>query len=392
MHGRSIGERLSGKRRVAGLVLAGIGGFLIIAAVLFPTYVVGQIVKFPLNEYESATLTGTNVQYFSAKLLTEETGVSEKATYTIKGVAKNGNSSTAVWDEFQYAYDETNGQVQSLSTQRAAFNRRTAQLSNCCGANVNGHKVNQSGIVGWVFPFGVQKQTYGVFDTTLDKPEPFVYSGTADTLGVQTYKFVENIPPTQFATLQVPGYFVGSSAKTVSVPELYEIHQIYWVDPETGALLNVNNFEELTVRNPVTGTTGVVLYKGDLAMTPSSLQTIVNLDKNGRNELSLLSTILPLVAGIVGAILVVAGILLGRRRRGDAGTESTTMPLSAMAPPVVPEQAPSPAADLDGHASPDGHASEPAAESTAAESAPAGTAPAESSAGDTPKGSGGDSA
>lgn len=345
-------------RRIVGLVLAGLGGFLIITAVLFPTYVVGQMVKFPLNEYETANLSGTNVQYFSAKLLTEETGVTEHATYTIKGDKSAGSSSTAVWDQFEYAYDVTNGQVQALSTERAAFDRKTAQLVNCCGSNINGHKVHQSGIIGWVFPFGVQKKTYQVFDTTLDKPEPYVYSGTDTTLGVPTYKFVENVAPTQYATLQVPGYFVGSSAKSVTVPEIYQIHLVYWVDPVTGALLNVNNFEELTIRNPTTGKTGVVLYKGTLTMTPSSLQTIVNLDKNGRNELSLLTTILPLTFGIVGAVLVVIGVLL-RRKRGDAGTtEAETMPLSAVAPPAAEEKPAGrhAAASVSGNGTdPDGH-------------------------------------
>lgn len=338
MRGRSVGDGRSGKRRLAGLVIAGLGGFLIIAAVLFPTYVVSQVVKFPLNEYETATLTGTNVQYFNAKLLTEEAGVTERATYTIKGVAKNGDSSTACWDEFEYAYDVTNGQEQAASTRRAAFDRKTAQLVNACGANVDGHVVKQSGIVGWVFPFGTQKKTYQVFDETLLRPEPFVFSGTDTTDGVQTYKYVENISPTQATTLTVPGYFVGSSAASVKAPEMYQTHVIYWVDPVTGALVNVNNFEELTVRNPITGVTGTVLYKGDLTMVPQSIQTVVNLDKSGRNELFLLKTLLPIVFGVVGAIAVVVGILLGRRGRGDADTESATMPLSAVAPPAAEDR------------------------------------------------------
>jgi hypothetical protein len=339
-------------RRVAGLALAGLGGFLVVAALLFPTLVVNSILKFPLNEFETATLTGTNVSYFSPKLLTEETGVTVRAAYTIKGDAKyGGTSSTAVWDEFQYSYDVTNGQVQAIATRRAAFDRRTAQLVNCCGANVNGTKVKESGIVGWVFPFNTQQHAYQVFDTTLGKPMPFVYSGTDTTDGVQTYKFVEDVPATQFATLTVPGSFVGSSASSIAAPEFYQTHVVYWVDPETGALLNVNNFEELTIRNPATGVTGLVLYKGDLAMTPSSLQTIVNLDKNGRNELFLLNTLLPILLGIIGAVVIVIGILLCRRR-GDEGTEATTVPLSALAPPVA-EHASASSADAPASA-PDG--------------------------------------
>jgi hypothetical protein len=305
-------------RRFAPVVLAGLGMFLITVAVALPVFVVGQVLKFPLNEFETATLTGTNVQYFSPSYLTEETGVKVRATYTIKGDAQAGNGSTTVWNEVSYAYDETNGQVQAISTRRAAFDRKTAQLVNCCGANVAGKKIRQSGIVGWVFPMGAKKQTYQVFDTTLDKPMPFVYSGTATTDGIATYKYVENVPPTQFATLPVPGYFVGSSASTITAPEYYQTLETYWVDPSTGALLNVNEFEELTLHNPVTGATGLVLYKGDLTETPASLQQIVGLDSGGRNELSLLDTILPLVLGIVGGLVFVAGVLLHVRNRQRA--------------------------------------------------------------------------
>lgn len=325
-------------RRVIGLVLAGLGTCLIVGAILLPTYVAGQTVKFPLNEYETATLTGSNVQYFNAKLLTEETGVNIVASYTIKGVPSEGSGSTAVWDEFSYSKDVTNDYVQSIAVQRSAFNRTTGQLVDCCGANLNGNTaIRQSGIVGWVFPMGTQKQTYMVFDTTLDKPEPYVYSGTANTDGIQTYDFVENIAPTQYTTLSVPGYFVGSSAKTVSAPEYYQIHESYWVDPVTGALLNVNESEELTLRNPTTGAVGLVLYNGTLKMTPASLTAIVTLDKNGRNELTLIELIVPLVIGIVGAILVVVGFLIGRRR-ADAAAESATIPPTPLAPPVA-EQA-----------------------------------------------------
>jgi Porin PorA len=328
-------------RRDVGLMLAGLGVFLVVAAVSLPAYINARVIKFPLNEFETATLTGSNVQYFSSKALTEETGVTVRASYTIKGAGSAGNSTTSVWDEVQYSYDVTNGQVQDFSTRRAAFDRKTAQIVNCCGANINNHVVRQSGIIGWVFPFGTKKQTYQVFDTTLNKPEPFVFSGTDTTDGVQTYKFVEDVPPTQFASLTVPGYFVGSSAQSISAPEFYQTHVIYWVDPETGALLNVNNSEELTVRNPATGVTGLVLYKGDLIMTPASLQTIVNLDKNGRNELFLLTTLLPIVLGIGGAAVLIAGILLARKR-GPGG--AAVMPLSAMAPPAAADAVPSSAA------------------------------------------------
>ena len=75
-------------RRNIGLVLSGLGAFLIVLAVVLPTWIVGQVVKFPLNEYQTATLAASNASYFSATSLTEKTGVNLQATYTIKGDGK----------------------------------------------------------------------------------------------------------------------------------------------------------------------------------------------------------------------------------------------------------------------------------------------------------------
>jgi hypothetical protein len=310
-------------RRVTGLILAGLGVVLIVAAVLLPTVVSSQIVKFPLGETTTATLAGTGVTYFSSVKLTEKTDVSVRATYTIKGDAAAGNSSIAVWDETASVYDVTNGLLVNSMTRRFAFNRRTAGLVDCCGANVNGDSaIRQTGLVGYVFPFGTQKKTYQVFDTTLGRTAPFVYSGTADTDGIGTYVFTENVPPTQVTAVTVPGSFFGLKAKVVKLPEIYQIHLVYWVDPETGALLNVNEDEQVTLQNPATGATVAVLYDGDLVATPGTVSAVVKLDSSGRTELSLLNTILPPVCGIAGAVALVAGIiLLVRKPRRDAAAE-----------------------------------------------------------------------
>jgi hypothetical protein len=303
-------------RRNIGLVLAGLGAFLIVLAVVLPTWIVGQVVKFPLNEYQTASLAASNASYFSATALTEKTGVTLQATYTIKGDGAAGTSSTAVWDEYSYVYDLTNHQPVQQTTRRMAFDRKTGQLTMCCGANVNGDSsVQQRGYVGFVFPIGTKKQAYQVFDTTLNKPVPFPYAGTATVRGIQTYKYTEDITPVQVATQTVPGSLVGESAASVTLPEYYEMHLIYYVDPTTGALINVQEHQTMTLRNPTTGAQALLLFDADLKVTPSALTAIVKLDSNGRNELTLLKVILPIVLGVVGLVALIVGLILGRGRR-----------------------------------------------------------------------------
>ncbi|MFZ0186214.1 MAG: DUF3068 domain-containing protein [Streptosporangiaceae bacterium] len=313
-------------RRVTGLILVVLGIILIAAAIVLPTYVSGQIVKFPLNESTTATLAGTGVSYFSQTKLTEKTGVSVRATYTIKGDAAAGSSSTAVWSQTASVQDVTNNLPVSTQIRRFAFDRHTAVLVNCCGANVNGnHAIHQTGIVGYVFPMGTQKQTYQVFDTTLNRAVPFTYSGTADIHGIQTYIFTENVSPTKVTSVTVPGAFFHLQAKTVTLPELYQIHLVYWVDPQTGALLNVNENEKVILQNPATGGTVAVLFDGDLVATPATVTEVVNLDSSGRTELSLLNTIIPIAAGIAGALALIAGlVLLVRKPRQNTDAQRSS--------------------------------------------------------------------
>ena len=309
-------------RRNIGLVLAGLGAFLIVLAVVLPTWIVGQVVKFPLNEYQTASLAASNASYFSATALTVKTGVTMQATYTIKGDGAAGTSSTAVWNEYSYLYDKTNHQAVQQTTRRFAFDRKTGQLTMCCGANVDGDSsVQQRGYVGFVFPMGTKKQTYQVFDTTLNKPVPFPFAGTATVRRIETYKFTEDVAPVQVATQTVPGSLVGLSAASVTLPEYYEIHLTYYVDPVTGALISVQEHQTMTLRTPSTGAQALLLFDADLKVTPASLTTIVKLDTNGRTELTLLKVVLPLVLGIVGVIALVAGLILGRRRRPTVDDE-----------------------------------------------------------------------
>ena len=309
-------------RRIMGLALAGLGAFLLVAALLSRTYVAGQVVKFPLNTYVKTTLLGKDVSYFSPSLVRPVTGATMQVTDTVKGDGAAGNSSTAVWDEFTYLYDTTNHVEFQYSTRRAAFDRRTGELVDCCGANIGGNSaIRQTGLSGYVWPFDTQKQTYEVFDTTLLKPMPFRYAGTGTIQGIGVYRFVEQVAPTQAGTQNVPGSLVGSKERTVTLPQLYAATNIYWVDPRTGGVLNTTQKQKVYLHDASSGK-DLLLFNGTLAMTPASVSTTVGLDATGRTELDWFEIYGPLIAALTGLVALVAGIVL-IRRRGDQPEEAS---------------------------------------------------------------------
>ena len=80
----------------------------------------------------------------------------------------------------------------------------------------------------------------------------------------------------------------------------------------------------------------MLLLDANLAMTPTSVNGLVALDNSQRSKMSLVTTILPLVTGIAGLILLIVGILLSRRREDvedvEGGASATSPELAAAEP------------------------------------------------------------
>jgi hypothetical protein len=141
------------------------------------------------------------------------------------------------------------------------------------------------------------------------------------------------VAPTQNGTQVLPGSLVNMTQASVVLPQYYEMRLTYWIDPDTGALLNATEHETLTLRNPQ-GVPALLLFDANLAMTPASVNGLVALDNSQRSKMTLVTTILPLVTGIVGVILLIVGILMSRRRSEDVegGASATSSELAAAEP------------------------------------------------------------
>ncbi len=310
-------------RRVAWAVLTGLGVFFIMLAVLSRFFVPAQAVKFPLNEYTKTTLQANNASYFSSKSVTELSGVTLQTTTTTKGdvaAAKSiGSSKVAVWQTYSAVEDITNHAAVSIPTDgnSLAFDRKTGALVPWSGNTVAGKPVNISGQEqGSLFPLGTQKKDYQVFDTTLLRPVTFHYTGTATTDGVATYVFVANVPATQVGTKSLPGALVGLKPSEVTLPEFYSAKETYFVDPATGVPLAVDQNVQQTLQDNA-GTTRLVLLSADFKTTPASVASHVKTVKDATTKINVLKVIVPIVAGLLGVILLVIGLVLSRLQPED---------------------------------------------------------------------------
>lgn len=309
-------------RRSVGAVASGLGMFLVVFALALRFYIPGAAVKFPLSIHTVSTLTGTNMSYFNSTAVTEESGVTMHATNTTQGDVSAGNTDHAVYNTFAYLYDETNKNPVNYSTSTQAFDRRTGELLNCCGSAFGTDvKVHVSG-QGLFFPFDTKKQTYQVFNSTLLKPVPARYVGTATVDGLQTYKFVSKVGPTQFGIEPVPGSLIGSNEADVLLGEYFQGTTSYWINPVTGVPVAVTQQQHVDLRD-TTGAPKLVVLDGTLTTTPKTVQD--NVDKVNENlGLLTLLKVSPLIAGIAGIILIIFGIvftLTARREEYDEAEE-----------------------------------------------------------------------
>ena len=293
-------------RRVSGFVLTILGAFLLVVAVLLRFWVAPSVIEFPLDEYRIVQLAGTG-SYFSPAEEKELVGVSVLVTETTKGADVAGSGGAAVWDGFVAVQDTTNRAAIAYVAFREALNRRTGELVDCCGTYVtnpvNGkpkYSVRMTGI-GFVWPFGAQRQTYLVFDVGAGRAEPARYAGTARVAGILTYRYVERVAPTRFGT--EPRNSFGQSPG-----EYYSAANTYFVDPETGMPLKITENQEVTLASG--GVTQLVSPDLSLTETARSVRAGVSSDDGVRGEIALYESTLPLIGLTLGLVFLAAGILL----------------------------------------------------------------------------------
>ena len=113
-------------------------------------------------------------------------GATLNYTVTLRGDPAASTGQTAVWDEFSSLADPKHQVIVQSTYQRAAFDRRTGELRNCCGAALNDNtRLRVSGI-GIPWPIGTKKTSYRVFDTNTGRSWPATYAGQQRNDGVLT--------------------------------------------------------------------------------------------------------------------------------------------------------------------------------------------------------------
>lgn len=301
-------------KRVLGLVLLGLGAFLLVLAPLARFYIYPSVAKAPLDVYSQGTSLGPGSTVLSIGNLLSggdpEVQTDISSTRTTRGDVEASTDDLAVYDSFSNTTD-SNGETLTASVERVGFDRFTGEADPDFEHTVDsGDGPEPVAYEGQVFkmPFDAKQTDYPWWDGSIRQATPMVFESVEDINGLRTYKFVQTIEPTKIAELDVPGSVVGSDEDEVTLDRVYSNTRTIWIEPNTGAV--IKGQEEQDAFAELDGERLFTITQANVGYSDEAIQA--NVDEFGPlgSQLNLIKNVLPVWGAIAGVILLIAGGLL----------------------------------------------------------------------------------
>ncbi|WP_265442465.1 DUF3068 domain-containing protein [Flexivirga meconopsidis] len=306
-------------------VVIGFGAFFLTMALMLKFYAYDKLAVIPKDINTSQSLTDPKAYFFDADTLKYRTApMTTRLTVAVdKEESKRVGGNAIVLDKWQYSDNNGKPPPMDASTAHYAVDRHTGLPVRIPDENANGKPVQTQGYT-IKFPFDLVKgRSYPYWDGTLGKAIGMKYVGTESIEGMQTYKYVVDIPPTVYTKFEVPGFLfgLGQDSPAQNADRAYANQRTVWADPQTGVFMKVEERQTQTVSIP--GHDPVPLVRTATIMDDATVKANVDEYKTKAMQLKALK-IAPWVLGILGVLLLIGGaalaVLLGRRPGSASGT------------------------------------------------------------------------
>jgi hypothetical protein len=292
-------------RKVFGLVLLGLGAFLLVAAVVATTWAPGVVKKTPLDVDQVTRLEGT-VQKFDAAA-GALSDVQPVKVQSISGVdSKASDDDDAVWvqtscvvidvDDPADCVDENDPRLVSADDDVFATDRVSALAANDAQGLPDTAVPHEGLINKW--PFDSEKKDYPFWDSLLGRAVPAVYDRTATLAGIDCYVYLVDI-------LDEP------AEVTAGLQGTYTNHIEIWVEPKTGAIQQQTQDQQRYLDD------GTEVLDLSIGFTDGQIDAFADDARDNMRLLSLLTFWVPVVGFVGGGLSLLAGLALlltaGRR-------------------------------------------------------------------------------
>lgn len=310
--------------RRMSLVLIAVGAFLIVLGPMIRFYAYPRLAVAPANQRSVTGLVAHNATVFDVTTLKDITTDLHTTVNTVGDASTPDKASGKVTYTNSTSTLGSNGQMLSRSVERMSFDAFSGEASSCCHDFISTTEGVETPIVHTglpaKFPFETQKKTYQFWDSSLLKSVPINYEGTTSIQGMTVYKFGQVIPPTQYGTQDVPLSLLGLPGSTnVTAQEMYSVNRSLLVEPHTGVIITRTD-DQLNTLN-YQGQPRLILTKAVNNYDPKTVAKNINDYGSQGRMLHLVRSVVPQVSFVLGLILLIGGIVLGRRRMSAPGVQ-----------------------------------------------------------------------
>jgi len=301
-------------RRVLGYLAIVIGLTLVFLAPFILLYTVPRLEKAPTDTDQQVVSDGV-ASYFSAKALGLLGPTPVQNIEVFKGAPSKSTSRVVVVYYTSHLLRRDNGQSIDFDKEQYAFDRNTGVAANCCGEfpKMAGETLK--------FPFGTKKQGYQLWDPSANRAFPVSFTRSEDLKGITAYLFSGSSAPVDIGTIDLPNSLVGVTGQgTTSEQRIYRQWTNVWIEPVTGEVLK----GEKHIQQWAADASGAkVLELADVHVTYSdaTVSKFVSDAKKNVKQLNLVKVWIPLVGGVLGLVIAIAGYLLLRRQPVRAAAE-----------------------------------------------------------------------
>ncbi|MEV7428900.1 DUF3068 domain-containing protein [Nocardioides sp. NPDC092400] len=286
-------------RKIIGRVLIAVGGFLVVAGVLTTLWAPGVVKKTPVDVDQTTRLDGT------ATKLGETFPVN--VTSITKADSEASTDRTTVWVNTSCVVSNADGdapdcvdgedpRLVSATVGTFATDRVTALARD--HENLPEGSTPYEGIVN-KFPFDTEKKDYPYWDGTLGRTVDMEYVEATEMDGLPVYHFSSAVADEE---IEIADGTPGTYSQAVDI----------YVEPKTGAVVNQEQSQQRYLAD------GTQVLDLNVAFTDDQLATSVSEAKDNAANLDLITSTIPRIGFIGGAVALLLGALLllvGRPRR-----------------------------------------------------------------------------
>ena len=298
------------RRRAIGLSLLGFGAVLLGAALAVQLFVVPTMVRLPLDQTGSTTVSDENASYFNQEDLEQREGYVE-ANVDVQGdpLADEAGDDVAVWHAGTAITDENGDIVTPPTTIVTCLDRKTAESVACDSARLNKEPAEIEGLTV-TFPLGTERRDYEVWNSNAGAAFPAEYVGEEELDGLPVYRFEQAIPEQVIDQREVPSSFAGGTGSgNVTADVVFSNDRTLLVEPTSGSIVKVTENPVTQLRGP-DGATGITILSAELVPSDEQVQEKVAAASDSRSQINLVRGTLPLVLLVVGIALVALGLFL----------------------------------------------------------------------------------